>query len=746
MINLSEQGFSTNEYKLLGYNLNFVPTPNKINKNELLQDIKNFNRRIKLKSHFGSIPKEGLYFKSNSTWEPQNTHHTVKTFTEDFSRRVMEKINNGNNQRIADRKNLTKLEMQAMEDLQKREDLVITKADKGGAVVVQDVQNYIKEADRQLSDKKFYKILDHNPTSENAALVENAIDSLKQRGLLDEKMAEKLKPVEPKTPRFYLLPKIHKPNNPGRPVVSSINCHTERISQYVDSHLQPLNKALPTYVQDSTDFIKKLENLPEELPNDAILVTLDVGSLYTNIPNEEGIEAVKSYFRARAAPNDNVLSKVIATFLTLILTLNNFVFNDKNYVQTNGASMGTKCAPTYASLFMGRFEETHILPRIRAFTLLYIRYIDDLFMIWKGSEKELLKFLKEINEVHPTIKFEYKYSRKKVDFLDTAVSFSGRKLKTTLYTKPTDRKAYLHGKSYHPKSTKEAIAYSQATRLRRICTEKEDFEIHAKKLMNDLTNRGYRKEKVSEDINRAGNRDRETLLMYKEKSPNDQTPLIVTYHRNLPNLKEIVDQTWGHLQINPLEKVKFNKKPVICFRRNRNLRDILGQTKISRNKVVRKRPPIKGRCAPCRSRADTKCCNHIISTTHFTNKTGSKRYDIRHKTGCKSRNALYLSFCIKCNEKQYVGKVEMQGANKRINKHRNDAKRSDSIGIDKHFLEPGHNFDRDFRMIVIEEISSRNMTKEQTRQTLLRREDFWIKQLDTLEPNGFNDRLNFPEA
>ena len=136
----------------------------------------------------------------------------------------------------------------------------------------------------------------------------------------------------------------------------------------------------------------------------------------------------------------------------------------------------------------------------------------------------------------------------------------------------------------------------------------------------------------------------------------------------------------------------------------------------------------------------------MISTTYFTNKTGSKRYDIRHKTGCRSKNALYLGFCMKCNNKQYVGKVETQGANKRINKHRNDAKRPDSIGIDKHFLEPGHDFDRDFRMIVIEEISQSNMTKEQTRQTLLRREDFWIKQLETLEPNGFNDRLNFPDA
>ena len=63
--------------------------------------------------------------------------------------------------------------------------------------------------------------------------------------------------------------------------------------------------------------------------------------------------------------------------------------------------------------------------------------------------------------------------------------------------------------------------------------------------------------------------------------------------------------------------------------------------------------------------------------------------------------------------------------------------------MDKHFREAGHSFD-DFRMIVIEEIDDKNMTKEQIRQTLLRREDFWVKTLGTLEPQGFNERLNFP--
>ena len=727
----------------MGYNLNFVPTPESINKNDLLHDIEKFNRRIKLRSHFGTVPKEGLYFKSNSTWEPSNIHHTVKTFTEDFSRQIKLSLETETSERGTNRKNLNKMETRAMDNLKNRDDIVITKADKGGAVVINGVTEYIKEANRQLSDKNFYKKLTHNPTSEHAALVDNAIDNLKHRGALDEKTAKKLKTDNPKTPKLYFLPKIHKPNNPGRPVVSSIGCHTEKISHYVDHHLQPLNKALPSYVQDTTDFLKKLDNLPEELPENAILVTMDVRSLYTNVPNQEGIEAVKSYLRARAKPSDRFLSQVISTFLSLILTLNNFVFNDDNFVQVNGASMGTKCAPTYASLFMGRFEESHIIPRIKDSILIYNRYIDDIFFIWKGSESDLLKFFKEINEVHPTIKFDHEYSREKINFLDAAVSVLGNRLRTSVYTKPTDRKAYLHARSYHPKSTKEAIAYSQAARLRRICTDRDDFQQLADKLKDDLINRGYQEEKINEEINRAGNMDRNTLLTYKEKTPSEQTPLIVTYNRKLPNLKRIIDNTWDTLHINPTEKEKFKKKPLLCFRRNRNLRDILGQTKISNSKVVRKKEPTKGRCTPCRSRPDTKCCRHVISTSYFTNRTREKRYEIRHKVGCKTRNAIYLGFCSKCNERQYVGKVESQGTNKRINKHRNDAKRTDSISVDKHFLEPGHDFDRDFKLIVIEEISQRNMTKEQTRHLLLKREDFWILKLGTLEPHGFNDRLNF---
>ena len=296
-------------------------------------------------------------------------------------------------------------------------------------------------------------------------MVNNAIDHLRNRNLIDEKTAKGLKVSNPRTPRFYLLPKVHKPNNPGRPVVSSINCHTENISQFVDHHLQPLTKKLTSYIQDTTDFLRKLHDLPEKLPEDTILVTMDVRSLYTNIPNSEGIAAVKSFLEERGDPGDRNLTQVISAFLTLILTLNNFQFNDENYIQVNGASMGTKCAPTYATL----------LSKIRDLRLLYCRFIDDIFFLWKGTEETLLKFFEEINSIHPTIKFDYTDSKEKINFLDTSIVITeDNKLKTTIYSKPTDQKAYLHAKSYHPNSTKDAIVFSQALRIKRICSEDSD--------------------------------------------------------------------------------------------------------------------------------------------------------------------------------------------------------------------------------------------------------------------------------
>ena len=85
-----------------------------------------------------------------------------------------------------------------------------------------------------------------------------------------------------KPARFYLLPKIHKPDNQGRPVVASTNCHTTKISKFIDHYIQPLAQRVQSYIRDTTDFLNKIEDI-KMIPENAILVTMDVKSLYTNI-------------------------------------------------------------------------------------------------------------------------------------------------------------------------------------------------------------------------------------------------------------------------------------------------------------------------------------------------------------------------------------------------------------------------------------------------------------------------------
>ena len=320
VVNLSNKQFTFPEYNLLNKNLNFCPSPGKYNKATLQKDIDAFTRRIKLKAHFNNEnePNDGrrkdFYIKSNSTWTPHNPHHTIKTFVEALTNEIKSLPDTNIDTR---KNNLTKDETKALNDFQQRDDIVITKADKGGAVVIQDVSDYIAEGNRQLNDNNFYVKCNRGLTHEYNKQVNSTIDSLHKSNLLTDKTANMLKTNDPKTPKFYTLPKIHKENNPGRPVISSINCHTAKLSKFVDHHLQEHVVKTASYVKDTTDFLNKTRNIV--VPPNSLLVTMDVKSLYTNIPNEEGIAAIDDTLKR--SNTDTSLKTVILTFLDMILTL-----------------------------------------------------------------------------------------------------------------------------------------------------------------------------------------------------------------------------------------------------------------------------------------------------------------------------------------------------------------------------------------------------------------------------------------
>ena len=189
-------------------------------------------------------------------------------------------------------KSLTKIERTSMKELSEREDIIITKADKDDAAVIVDVKDYIKGAEQQLNNTKNYKKRQEDQTATNMKLVNDTIERFKKQKLINEKVSERLKRNGPRTPNFYLRPKIHKEGNSDHLVVSSVNCHTANISNYVDYHLEPIVKEIPSNVKGTQDFLKKLEKV-KDIPPESFLVTLNVKSLYTNISNNESIKSVK---------------------------------------------------------------------------------------------------------------------------------------------------------------------------------------------------------------------------------------------------------------------------------------------------------------------------------------------------------------------------------------------------------------------------------------------------------------------
>jgi len=189
----------------------------------------------------------------------------------------------------------------------------------------------------------------------------------------------------PRTSCIYFLPKIHKPNDPGRPIVSACSCPTELISSYLDKIMAPIVRSLSSYVKDSQHALQMFRDF-NFLGEDKLIFTMDIISLYTVIPNGEGLLALKHFFDLRTVKESS--SETVLRLAELVLTLNCFSFAD-NYKQINGVAMGAKTGPIYANLFVGYIEHRFLTQYNGPKPELYHRYIDDCIDATSSTREDL---------------------------------------------------------------------------------------------------------------------------------------------------------------------------------------------------------------------------------------------------------------------------------------------------------------------------------------------------------------------
>ena len=164
-------------------------------------------------------------------------------------------------------------------------------------------------------------------------------------GHISEKNLSYLLVDQPKAGRYFLLPKIHKSGNTGRPFVSSNGHLAEKISVFCSASPAPCPESTVLFTRQHR-FLREQDALgPIPYWN-----PLNVTSLYTNKPHQ----ACEKVWELRVNKNPQTLVKL----LTLVLKRNHFKFNGKHYLQVQGAAVGTKKGPRLCKYIHGAARKT----------------------------------------------------------------------------------------------------------------------------------------------------------------------------------------------------------------------------------------------------------------------------------------------------------------------------------------------------------------------------------------------------
>lgn len=715
---------SAAERQVLGKGLKFIPTPRHVSEDDILLDLDRFYRRVRLHAHFNNPNKSihdgqpdedpySKYQRKTSDWTPLTSPAGVEHFIE----RCREEVKLISLNTRPKKSNFTPEEQKALKNIKQREDVIVKPADKGGAVVAWRKDLYVAEADRQLSDTVFYRKESSDLTNINNSTVSDVIQEEINDGNLSDGSLNLIN-CNPRCSKFYLLPKIHKVNTPGRPVVSACSCPTELISAFLDDQFQPIVEKLPSFVKDTNHLLRIVRDLPRSArQSQRLLYTMDVKSLYTVIPNADGLNALRHFLDKRPIldpPTDTLIR-----LAELVLTLNHFEFNDEYYTQVRGVSMGTRMGPSYACLFMGFLEYEFMNTYNGPIPEVYKRYIDDCFGTTLLDRADLVAFIEAFNCFHPSIEFTYEVSEEGLSCLDVSMTIVDNSIETSVHYKPTDKHAYLRYDSHHPLKCRTSIPYSQFLRVRRICSNNDEFSHECTKMASFFEARGYPQSVIQEGLRRVSNVQRSDALLTRVNEGKHKIPLVIPYCDATRKIVGVVSRNARVLAGDADIGACFDNNIVIAYKNERNLRQHLVRASLPTDEIP-------GTFACGRSRCKT--CDHVSQEPELTGPLRS--FGVRISFTCTSKDVIYAITCLKCGI-LYIGETsQMLGT--RFRQHVNDVvrERHEKSDVALHFSNccAGD----------IGQMSIRGLVRVHDSTQRKVREAKLIKQLGTLHPFGLN--------
>jgi hypothetical protein len=397
--------------------------------------------------------------------------------------------------------NLTSTEKEALRKLKEDNSIVITQADKGNATVVMDKVDYEKKIEDHLLDNNTYREVQRDPTKTLQNKVNSELKALKDFSLLSDKTYSVLRSRTASIPLFYALVKIHKENNPIRPIVSFNSSPTYELAKHLSKVLTPITNKSQHKLKNTIDAKNFLSH--QVIPHDYSLVSFDVKSLFTSIPQDLAMDCVKD-----ALENDDELTdrtalntSEVCSLTQLCLQSTTFKWNNRYFKQIKGTPMGSPISVVLAELTMQNFETT-ALRRPPCNILFWKRYVDDIITAVPTDKIETL--LAYLNALNNHIQFTVeKEENSSIPFLDLFITRNDDgHLQFSVHRKPTHTGKYLNYNSYNPSNHKASVASTLFTRAKQIC-EGEKKREEEKIIIDELKMNDYPMKLIKQCYKRA---------------------------------------------------------------------------------------------------------------------------------------------------------------------------------------------------------------------------------------------------
>ena len=211
-------------------------------------------------------------------------------------------------------------------------------------MVIMDRQDYINMAN-QLLNQNTYRSIAKDPTNSIKNKLINILKRVKNQIELDSNTYKSMYLTGCVPPKFYGLPKIHKPDTPLRPIVSSCGSVTYGVAKELAKILKPLVGKCPHHITSTQDFVEQAKQIKLE-PGEC-LSSYDVSALFTSVPIDPALNIIKDLLDKDTTLKERTVMEVRDIILLLEFCLKNtyFSFQDQFYEQVEGAAMGSPVSP-----------------------------------------------------------------------------------------------------------------------------------------------------------------------------------------------------------------------------------------------------------------------------------------------------------------------------------------------------------------------------------------------------------------